>query len=117
MSQVLTMKELMEMHPPVKLTHGDRWGNWAYDARNFTLVIKKPTYRSGYEIDLEICTTAGGVLNWIAHMRGKNWMDDKDLADLIRAFHDILDLYELALGQEIGNIKAYLKNRTYIKST
>lgn len=117
MSQVLPIKELMQLYPPVKLTHGDRWGNWIYNAKNFTLVIKKPSYRSGYDIDLERCATAQEVLNWIVHMRGKNWMDDKDLADLVRAFHDILDLCRLAQEGEIQDIKNHLKHRTYIKDT
>jgi hypothetical protein len=115
MSQILTVKELMKMYPPVKLAHGDRWGNWIYNAKNLTLVIKKPSYRSGYDIDLERCTTANEALTWIVHMQGKAWMSDKDLRDLIRALDDTLDLYQLSQNGRIGDIKNHLQHRAYIK--
>ena len=117
MAEVLTAKELMRVYPPVKLSHGDRWGHWVYNARNLTLVIKKPPYHSEYEIDLERCSTASEALNWIVHMSCKTWMDDKNLADLIRALHDVLDLYQLAQNGRIPNIKNHLKHRSYINDT
>lgn len=113
MEGILTSKELMEMYPPVKLSHGDRWGNWAYNAR--TLVIENESCPGGYEIDLERCTTAGEVLNWIVHMSCKRWMEDKELGDLVKALHDILDLYRLSQNGKIPDIKNHLKHRAYIK--
>jgi len=115
MSQVFTARELMEMYPPHKLIDGDTWGKWTYNGKNLTLVINKPPYCSEYDIDLEQCRTAGEALNWIAHLSLKIWIEDGDLADLVRALHDILDLYALAEGLVIEDIREYLDNRTYMK--
>ena len=109
----LSLRDLNELYPRVKLAHGDKWGNWTYDAETLVLCYSSPRY-SCYEVDLEECTTSKRVLDWINHVCWKGWMSAQDKEDMIRAFQDILDLDDLIRGP-IKNIKKHLNERTYTR--
>ncbi len=109
----LSLRDLNKLYPTVGLTHGDKWGNWTYDAETFVLSYSSPR-RSCYEVDLEECTTSKRVLDWINHIWWKTWLSDQDRADLVRAFQDILDLDDLIRGP-IRDIKKHLNERNYIR--
>lgn len=70
-----------------------QWGHWKYNPNNLTLAFRKrvgddETY---YEVDLERCNTSAEMLDWIFQIKNKNWCSDKDIADLLRAFDDLMD--------------------------
>jgi len=48
--------------PPVE--HGDRWGNWEFDAERLVLVYSQEGRRERYEIDLESMTTSAEMLDF-----------------------------------------------------
>jgi hypothetical protein len=54
-----------------------------------------------YEVDLDTCTSAAEILDWIAQIAGKNWADDACLGGFVRAIDDILNLQcTLCSGRE-----------------
>ena len=73
--------------PPVE--HGDRWGNWEFDAENLVLVYSPEGRRERYEIHLESITTSAEMLDCIFKMNIKTWMNRKDIGDLVQAFDDL----------------------------
>jgi hypothetical protein len=83
------------------------WGPWRFDGRCRVLV-----HANGYEIDLAQSTTSAEVLDWIVQVAGKSWGDDTCLAQLVRAFDDLLQPQATlcSFGLEKGpiNIKAVL---------
>jgi hypothetical protein len=70
-----------------------KWGYWKYNPNNFTLQFSKTVGddRSYYEVDLERCNTSAEILDWIFQVKNKMWCSDKDIADLLRAFDDLMD--------------------------
>ncbi len=111
---LLSTQDLEKLYPTVKLTHGDKWGNWTYDAEILVLCYSSPR-RSCYEVDLERCAASANALCWINHVWWKTWLSDKDRADLVRAFQDILDLDDLVHGR-IKDMKKHLNERTYTRA-
>ena len=83
--KVITVDALLAMKFPKKTT----WGSWRYIKKYSILVHKKDPY---YEIDLDTCKTVKEILNWIAHIMKKIWASDEDIANLVRAFDDLLNL-------------------------
>jgi|SRR6185369_8654607 hypothetical protein len=73
--------------PPVE--HGDRWGNWEFDAERLVLVYSQEGRRERYEIDLESMTTSAEMLDLIFQMHIKTWIDRKDIGDLVQALDDL----------------------------
>lgn len=69
-----------------------KWGRWQYDRELMTLTITPYDGRPyEYEIDLETCTSASQVLDWIMQIANKTWCSASDLRDLIIAFRDLLN--------------------------
>jgi hypothetical protein len=70
---------------------GDWWGDWKYTSTLTLELIKDGRWR--YEVDLERCKDLEQCAEWIFHMLEKNWITDKDLAQLTRALSDIKDIH------------------------
>lgn len=64
-----------------------RWGRWVYSARTYTLRHA----RYGYRVHLREMTDSAKMLDWIFQVRGKPEMA-ADLADLLHALDDLLDV-------------------------
>lgn len=82
-----------------------KWGYWEYNPNNLTLQFSKTIGDdySEYEIDLEQCNTSAAVLDWIFQVKSKYWCSDRDIADLLRAFDDLMDTVQDKLcGGEIN---------------
>lgn len=82
-----------------------KWGRWKLDLERLVLIDSHPS-GYGYEIDIEKCTTSAEVLDWLAQMRTKTWVNTEDLGDLIVAFDDILSLQATLCsgGEDCGPI-------------
>ena len=99
-----------------KTLDGKTWGNFKYDADNDTLWWKRvddalwskdengelvvkyenpPSNQLPYPIDGEF-DTVDGALHWIASMRLKPKISEKDLKDLAKAFSELLGCPTLA---------------------
>lgn len=91
-----------------------KWGYWEYNPDNLTLQFSKTVgdNYTEYEIDLERCNTSTQVLDWIFQIKNKFWCSDVDIADLLRAFDDLMDSVQDKLcGSEINqpfDFKKYL---------
>ena len=67
------------------------WGRWKYKPSNNTLTYREPKYKHwAYEIDLDECTDAAEVLDWLFHMKEKVWLSPTQLGNLVCALKDIL---------------------------
>ena len=67
------------------------WGDWYFEPDRLELFLD----RGGcveYSIDLEMCTTSGEVLNQLVEIAGKNWTSSADVAGLLAALNDLLQL-------------------------
>ena len=67
--------------------HGDKCGNWQYDAK-VTVLTYLP---EDYEIDLEECTTSAETMDRIFQLCKKTWLSAKDSGDMLQALNDLLD--------------------------
>lgn len=80
-----------------------QWGNWLYNHPTLTLQFK-PEGRWLYEIDLEDrCHTASQMLDWIFQLHAKTFISDKDMRDLLRAFHELCGRNPQAILCRSGN--------------
>jgi hypothetical protein len=70
------------LFPPI--INGQQWGDWQLED---TFLVLHPQER--YYIDLKEITCSAQMLDRIFQMRGKMWVDDKILGDLLMAFQDI----------------------------
>ena len=70
-----------------------KWGYWRYNPNNLALQFRKTIGNdySYYEVDLERCNTSAEILDWIFQVKNKVWCSDTDIADLLRAFDDLMD--------------------------
>jgi hypothetical protein len=68
-----------------------RWGNWRL-TRTWLEYRPEGAKHSQYDIDLTTCVNSAHILNWIAQLAGKEWIDSGDLGDLVRAFDNIFRL-------------------------
>ena len=67
-----------------------RWGKWWFDRDILCLIF--PVHENyDYEIDLEDCTDAAEILDWIYQLQGKGWLDSQDQKDMLQAFEDLLN--------------------------
>ncbi|MFF0099787.1 hypothetical protein ACFYO8_10675 [Micromonospora sp. NPDC005257] len=66
------------------------WGGWQLDVEHHVLVLRDPTGREWYDIDLEGCVTSAQVLDRICQVKAKLWSADVVVAGLVRALDDIL---------------------------
>ncbi len=124
MGEVLNKMDLFALKEK-KLTHGDKWGSWTYDAKKLELVYG---WRRRYGIRLEECGTPGGLLIWLYQLLGKRWLSDESLRDLLNALDDILqvrsNLVDSSIGDKkqypsksIGDMKEHLSKRRYTPRT
>lgn len=61
-------------------------GRWVYRPRTFELVWVGAWE---YAIDLDDCTDAAQVLDWVIQLSHKAWMSDADLGKMIRAMDKV----------------------------
>lgn len=71
--------------------HGDRWGNWTFDAKRLTLTYEHVDSLGWWEVDLESMVTPARMLDAIFQFRQKIWATRRAVGDLIQAFYDLLD--------------------------
>jgi len=76
----------------IKRIQKRKWGHWKYNPDDLTLDFKKTVggRHFGYYVDLRRCTNSAQILDWIFQIRAKTWCTDKDIADLLRAFNDLM---------------------------
>jgi len=77
----------------IKVIRKGKWGHWKYNPDNLTLEFKKIVggrHVNYYEVDLEQCKNSAQILDWIFQIKEKSWCSDKDIADLLRAFNDLM---------------------------
>lgn len=79
--------ELMKEPMPDPADKG-RWGPWRLDRERLVLVHE----RERYEVDLETCTSLEEILDWVLHIRAKDWPTE-DVGHLVGALDDIFRLY------------------------
>ena len=93
------------------MTH--RWGRWIYDPSRLLLKHERTTF----EVDLERCTTAARVLDWVLHLAGRPWIDPDDLLELLTALNALLNLRHTfgpeGHGVHIENVRALVEKRGY----
>ena len=65
------------------------WGRWKYNKENLTIYTEPTDNGWEYEIDLERVRDYSDVIDWLAHLKEKNWISTKDLGDLFAALDDI----------------------------
>jgi hypothetical protein len=91
-----------------------QYGRWRFDEERLVLVDTGAN-GYGYEIDLEKCTTSAAVLDWIAQMRTKTWINTEDIGDLVEAFDRLIGLQSTlcGFGHECGpiDVAAVIRNR------
>ena len=75
---------------PESPRHGDRWGDWEYNAKWLTLTWQ-PKGRA-YEIDLEQCNNSAQVLDWVAQITHMTWATSEVVGTLVQALDDLLNL-------------------------
>lgn len=69
------------------------WGPWRYDPKTLCLTWKDRFSAMEYEVDLERCTTAGDILDWVGQInRKKKWGTPEVLGYLVQALDDLLHL-------------------------
>ena len=80
----------------IKKIRKGEWGHWKYNPDNLTLQFDKTVGgdHSYYEVDLERCTNSAEILDWIFQVHGKPWCGNKDIADLLRAFDDLMEIVQ-----------------------
>lgn len=73
---------------------------WKFDAKAISLVFEPGESGDGYDydIDLEKCTSSAEVLDWIAQVAQKSWVDDAALGSLVRKLDRLLDLQATLCG-------------------
>ena len=75
----------------------DRWGHWKYNPNNLTLEIAKKgagSKSNPFYVNLEKCNTSAEILDWIFQIKNTQWCSDQDIADLLRAFDDLMDFVQ-----------------------
>src|SRR4051812_20453228 len=75
--------KIQSFETPRTISHGQRWGNFVYNAHNFTLRYEP----QDYEIDLEDMGTSAAMLDTIFQMR--RVVDPGDMTNLIEALYKL----------------------------
>jgi hypothetical protein len=77
----------------------NKWGRWKYNPATHCLEIVKHVggHIFSYEVDLNRCNTGAKLLDWIYQVQGKSDISPDDVADLIYAVDDILDVVQSKL--------------------
>jgi hypothetical protein len=86
----------------IKRIQKGEWGHWKYNPDNLTLEFDKIVdgHPFNYYVDLERCTNSAQILDWIFQVKGKPWCSDEDIADLLRAFDDLMRLVQSKVCSE-----------------
>ena len=63
-------------------------GGWTYDPKMLVLNYAKGC--DEYEVDLEGCSTAADVLDWICQVASKNWASSEVVGDLVAILQRLL---------------------------
>lgn len=89
----------------------ERWGGWQLDTKRYVLVLRDPTGREWYDIDLDSCTSSAQVLDWICQIKNKWWGVDVVVAGLVRALDEILVPQQnlCSFGQSLRLTKAKVR--------
>jgi hypothetical protein len=76
----------------IKVIRKGKWGHWKYNPDNLTLEFKKIVggHHFNHYVDLKRLTNSARVLDCIFQRQSKLWCSDKDIADLLRAFNDLM---------------------------
>ena len=85
--QIYTVEEFIKLKIP-RPRHGHKWGRWMLDAKSLTL----QHFREGhwdYEVDLERCTDAPSILDWILQSARKSWTTPDDIGNLVLALSQL----------------------------
>lgn len=64
------------------------FGKWTFD-RSLNVLFNREPYR--YEIDLDECTSAEAILDWIFQVANKAWADAETVRDLLTAIETLLE--------------------------
>jgi len=95
----------------------NKWGRWKYNPGTHDLEIVKQLggHKFTYGVDLDRCNTGAKLLDWIYQVQGKNWISPDDVADLVYAVEDILDVVQSKLcsfGRNMDfDVNHYLSER------
>ena len=76
-------------------TKKTQWGRWKFERTMGTLVLHDGN--DWYEVDVDAIDKAGAgaaaeALDWIVQVAHKTWMTSADVANLVYALDDVLDL-------------------------
>ena len=76
----------------IKKIRKGKWGHWRYNPDNLTLEFEKIVdgHHHSYYVDFERCNDSAQILDWIFQIKHKPWCSDEDIADLLRAFDDLM---------------------------
>lgn len=97
-----------------QVQHGQKFGNWRFNAKHLTLDLYNGDEIDGYYVDLEEISNSAQMLDWIFQISGKQNRKD-NVVDLIEAFDAIFQPQKtLCPGGEshaIENIGEFLESR------
>jgi hypothetical protein len=89
----------------------DRWGRWELDTERLVL-----RHEEGYELDLELFSSAAPMLNMIVQVHHKAFMSATDVGYLIAALDDIFGIQGSLVpsGQDrrIDDVAGFLRQRS-----
>lgn len=89
-----------------------QWGNWILYTSNWELRFIKEGQQL-YEIDLETITSSAQMLDWLLQIKGKIWICNDDIADLLQAFKHLFDpqryLCSFGSDKRISNIPEHIR--------
>ena len=89
----------------------NKWGRWKYNTATHCLEIVKyiGSHKFSYEVGLDRCYNSSHLLDWIYQVKGKNWISQDDVADLVYAVDDILNIVQSKLCSNGTNKKFDMK--------
>ena len=65
------------------------WGRWKYNKENLTIYTEPNDSGWEYEIDLETILNYGSIIDWMCHLKEKNWITNKDIGDFFEALDNV----------------------------
>lgn len=88
--RLCTLADLNKVIDP-KPKHGDRWGNWKFDARMMTLDYAPSDKHWDYYVRLKPLFSQSAVLDVIMHLDEKNehCVSREDIGNLVAALNDL----------------------------
>ncbi len=93
-----------------KIKDGSTWGDWTLDAKDMVLSLSRKG-RKHPNIQLGAITSGAELLDHIFHILHKDWATNEIVADLLKAFEDILKPRRNLRGTDDFDMAAYLKER------